>query len=637
MDIILAQEAAVLTEKYKINTDRNYYVAGEDIQFNVQPLLTNSLSKVLYIDLVNSSGQSSIQKRIELTNNGSYGFIGTLEDLPSGYYNLYAYTKWQRNFGVQYFTKKKLFIVNAKNGIIYNNDKQQLYNVKLNTKDRKPSQLTVKTKKKKFGQREKVEVGIKSLFEKKLNENLVFSVSVTKFIDSFTIMDESSEKSIEEDIVNKSVNILTETKGAPISEKVVDERINSPIDEPVGLLITILDSTRTTMVVDTSDVSAVIENLLKKKPNGNLTMSVSVTKLTDTDTVRVKKMDKSTDEYLVDNPINFLPETKGAYISGKVVNVTTNRPIAVSVIITVLDSLRTTKVVNTDEGGQFITMINNLNDANEILFQLRGKLDTYKIIIDNDFETHFPKTDSLIPKFATSTKESLKQMMLNYQATEHYKTVRGVEEQSFKPKELFYGEHDSCYYLQKYIDLPTMEEVLNNIIINVLVKKRKNKYELIIYDENKRVLNFPALILVDGIPIYDIDKLMKIPPSKIEKIALINSDYQIGDSFFGGIISLFSNEGDFAGIKLPKSSYLAEYELAGKPSNKECPKTYLNPRNLPDLRNTLYWNPQLEVGKDGEANFSFYTSDEKGTFIIKVIGVTPEGDFINGFSLIEVN
>ena len=50
-----------------------------------------------------------------------------------------------------------------------------------------------------------------------------------------------------------------------------------------------------------------------------------------------------------------------------------------------------------------------------------------------------------------------------------------------------------------------------------------------------------------------------------------------------------------------------------------------------DLRRVLYWNPNVEVGQDGKANFDFYCNDAPHTtYIILIEGVTPGGDLIRG-------
>ena len=54
---------------------------------------------------------------------------------------------------------------------------------------------------------------------------------------------------------------------------------------------------------------------------------------------------------------------------------------------------------------------------------------------------------------------------------------------------------------------------------------------------------------------------------------------------------------------------------------------------LPDYRNVLYWAPQVITGKDGKAQFSFYTSDVARKFLVFIQGITPDG--IPGKSILQ--
>lgn len=55
-----------------------------------------------------------------------------------------------------------------------------------------------------------------------------------------------------------------------------------------------------------------------------------------------------------------------------------------------------------------------------------------------------------------------------------------------------------------------------------------------------------------------------------------------------------------------------------------------------DLRNTLYWNPCVNIDKNGISNFGFYTSDVKDTrYNVLIEGVTNTGDIIKSVCKIK--
>jgi hypothetical protein len=48
--------------------------------------------------------------------------------------------------------------------------------------------------------------------------------------------------------------------------------------------------------------------------------------------------------------------------------------------------------------------------------------------------------------------------------------------------------------------------------------------------------------------------------------------------------------------------------------------------NQPDLRSTIYWNPELLTDKDGNSTFSFYNSDGTGTYRLLIEGIDDKGN-----------
>jgi len=47
--------------------------------------------------------------------------------------------------------------------------------------------------------------------------------------------------------------------------------------------------------------------------------------------------------------------------------------------------------------------------------------------------------------------------------------------------------------------------------------------------------------------------------------------------------------------------------------------------NRPDLRSTIYWQPELITDKDGNASFDFYNADGKGQYRVVVEGIDEKG------------
>lgn len=71
------------------------------------------------------------------------------------------------------------------------------------------------------------------------------------------------------------------------------------------------------------------------------------------------------------------------------------------------------------------------------------------------------------------------------------------------------------------------------------------------------------------------------------------------------------------GYQPPIEFYQPIYDT---PERKEDP--------APDQRETVYWNPALKPDENGVAQFSFYTTDEPGTYSIIVEGISDKGEMV---------
>jgi uncharacterized protein YfaS (alpha-2-macroglobulin family) len=58
--------------------------------------------------------------------------------------------------------------------------------------------------------------------------------------------------------------------------------------------------------------------------------------------------------------------------------------------------------------------------------------------------------------------------------------------------------------------------------------------------------------------------------------------------------------------------------------------------HIPNFRPTLYWNPALQTNAQGQANFTFKTSDEMVNVRVLVDGITKDGRLISEELLIPV-
>jgi len=111
-----------IKEKIFVHTDKSLYVAGEIIWFKLYDVDASDhkplqLSKVVYVEILDSNNKQSLQAKIALHDAEGNGSFYLPLNLNSGNYKLRAYTNWMKNFDAAYFFEKTITIINVQKRI----------------------------------------------------------------------------------------------------------------------------------------------------------------------------------------------------------------------------------------------------------------------------------------------------------------------------------------------------------------------------------------------------------------------------------------------------------------------------------------------------------------------------------------
>ena len=193
----------------------------------------------------------------------------------------------------------------------------------------------------------------------------------------------------------------------------------------------------------------------------------------------------------------------------------------------------------------------------------------------------------------------------------------------------FFGRPSESYLLDKYTRFKTMEEVLREYVPGVVVHIRKDGFHLGVVDKvNKTVLDNDPLVLLDGVPVFSMNKIMAMNPLKIRKLEVLDSRYFHGSSMYDGIVNLTTYKGDLEGFEFDSRVLVQQYEGLQRQREFYSPR-YDTPQatqsRLPDLRNLLYWNPAIRTTTAGPVPLEFYTGDQAGRYLVVVQGLAANG------------
>lgn len=332
----------------------------------------------------------------------------------------------------------------------------------------------------------------------------------------------------------------------------------------------------------------------------------------------------------------FIMETRGVSLSGRLEDTLTNEPIPGTLINLSIIGRKEMIPVLTDTAGRFFFSLPPLT-GNYDLFLGTGTLPgtAPQILIDNDF---CPLSVSLpAPDFRPdeSRKTAALEMAINFRLNQLSETsdVTGQAERS-GPSGSFYGTPTQVLRIDKYIELPSLEEYFNELPVEAKVRQSQGRKRFRFASAQPEMLIFDPLVMIDWVALDDVEKVLSAPPRNIDRIELVNAPYVKGNVMFGGVISFISKNNDFAGIDLPASGtfisyrFFEECSLPSKPEAREA--------SWPAAQNTLLWIPDLGQIPEQGLEYSFQAPDVPGAYVILLQGLGSDGEPLRIARLIEI-
>lgn len=324
--------------------------------------------------------------------------------------------------------------------------------------------------------------------------------------------------------------------------------------------------------------------------------------------------------------LDFIPETRGLSISGKVVNQADSAPMPFTLVgLTIFKENPENLNVLTNENGQFYFDLSKLKGEYEIFISAKSnEKQIPMILVDNDFSSQKIELPYVPVDLSEASKLRYQSLCFNSQMHTLYQQQKIEDElKSFSSDSSFYGKPNFVLKMDKYIAMPSVKDYIYELIPQVGVRHEGKKSILKVLGTYSDLAMYEPLVLADMVPIFDIDRVLELQPDKIERIEVVTVPYVRGDIIFGGIISLFSKKGDLAGIDLPSIGRFITYSMLNRDFIQVAP----DPKNqhIPDLRNCLYWNPNLKLKGNGPTEISFSTGDNASDYVIVVRGVDQSG------------
>ncbi|HNP23616.1 MAG TPA: hypothetical protein PKM63_06205 [Panacibacter sp.] len=331
----------------------------------------------------------------------------------------------------------------------------------------------------------------------------------------------------------------------------------------------------------------------------------------------------------------FLPEREGMIVNGKVIHkrsgIATQNVLA---FLTVPGEHFQLSATNSTVDGSVVFNAKRFYSSGTIIVKAADS--NCKVELVPAYADSFPLTVSAF-QMPEKWKDQLLKRSIDMQADNAY--LFEEKQQAYvlnSDTSVFYGKPDKRYYLDDYTRFITMEEVMREYVSSVRVKKDAQQFHYRVHNSLYDVFfDDDPLVLVDGLPVLNTNEVVAFDPLKIKKLEVMARKYYFQNFSTNGIVSYTTYKGDLAGFPLNEGEVVVEFDGLQQQREFYSPGyTDDNKRSsrLPDLRNVLYWEPEIKTGPNGNAQLTFYTSDVTGKFACVVQGITIDG--LTGSSII---
>jgi hypothetical protein len=335
------------------------------------------------------------------------------------------------------------------------------------------------------------------------------------------------------------------------------------------------------------------------------------------------------------NPDNmtfrYLPELEGHQVRGHMRLKASDEPLRdTDISLSYVGKTARCQFGKTDENGEFNFLIKETGFSEIVIQPLSSEVTGYYTEINQPFCDALSKINPPLFTLDSNSINAINNAIISMQINNIYEPYR---ENNPSPQITvspdFYGTPENTIKMADYIELTTLREVVKEILPNVYTVKQSGKYDFKLINKfrGQPFTNTP-LILVDGVPIYDFEKVLSINSREIEKADILNTRYFFSKNIFDGIVSFVSKKGDLSVLEFDNSIFRQVYEGCRTEESFYSPdysSSSMKNTRIPDFRNTLFWKPDLQTDKDGNAEFEFYTSDESAGYVITVEGIAADG------------
>ncbi len=204
-----------------------------------------------------------------------------------------------------------------------------------------------------------------------------------------------------------------------------------------------------------------------------------------------------------------------------------------------------------------------------------------------------------------------------------------------------YHRPNITVHTDEYLPLDNLREIARELVPVWRIRgSEENPQAILVCGNSGNQIASPPVFFVDGIISHDLNSLMYMGSAEIDKVEVHNFNWVHGDMHFPGIVGLFTKEGEYQQVLGNSPEHARIFHESYRHHRRFSPPEYSSDSRItpdsPDMRQLLFWEPELYLQGGQEEVIHFYTGDISGSFLLTIEGLGPDGAPVYHSRIIEV-
>ena len=281
-----------------------------------------------------------------------------------------------------------------------------------------------------------------------------------------------------------------------------------------------------------------------------------------------------------------------------------------------------------DDAGKLAFYTGNLYGDKECICEIEGIDPSQNWFIELESPFAGAAVAAAAPlRMASSLKEALAGRSFGMQVEHRFLDDTLFEMLPVRDNGLF-EEDKIVYVLDDYTRFTTMPEVFVEFVSQIRTRRgsdgRPDIQVLLDHGTRPRFSQERTLMLLDGVPVFDQQKILDYDPLLVESIHIYPRIHYIGTREYEGIVNFVTYKHNLPSFKFGDNVRVSDWQGVSWPMASTGEALRSHPE-IPDYRQTIYWHPCQELAPGEELQVRCKMPDYKGRFRVVVEGLSADG------------